>query len=155
KASFVISADGKVIEAMIEESSHHDFDAPTLRAVENWQYQPATLDGKPVEQSMVETTVRFQLEEAKATGVPFVKRYRAIQSLIIAKNFPEAEKALQSLDQGPINYYEDAWLWWLKHVYLEAMGGADSQALMEALRKSLGSTETKDDSYLEPDAFVL
>jgi TonB family protein len=157
KASFVISTEGKVIEAMIEESSHHDFDAPTLRAVENWQYQPATLNGKPVEQSMVETTIRYQIDDVDAGGAgpQFVKRYRATQSLIVAKNFAEAAKSLQSLEQGAINLYQDAWLWWLKYVYLEAMGGADPQVLMEALRKALGSTETKYDNVLEPDVFVL
>lgn len=157
RASFVISAEGKVIEAMIEESSHHDFDAPTLRAVENWQYQPATLNGKPVEQSMVETTIHYTLENADAGGAggQFVKKYRATQSLIVAKNFTEAAKSLQSLEQGALNLYQDAWLWWLKYVYLEAMGGADPQALMEALRKALGSTETKYDNVLEPDMFVL
>jgi TonB family protein len=158
KASFVISAEGKVIEAMIEESSHHDFDAPTLRAVENWQYQPAMLNGKPVEQSMVETTIRYQLDDVDAggaSGAQFVKKYRATQSLIVAKNFAEAAKSLQALEQGALNLYQDAWLWWLKYVYLEAMGSADPQALMEALRKALGSTETKYDNVLEPDVFVL
>src|SRR5262245_46601841 len=78
KASFVISSEGKVIEAMIEESSHHDFDAPTLRAVESWHYKPAMLDGTPVEQSMVETVIRYQLEAESGASAQFIKKYRAI-----------------------------------------------------------------------------
>jgi len=155
KASFVISAEGKVIEPMIEQSSHHDFDAPTLRAIKNWRYKPAMLNGTPVEQSMVETIIRYQLGTASGASAQFVKKYRATQSLIVAKNFPEAAKSLQSLETGPINYYEDAWLWWLKYVYLETTGATDPQALGEALHKSLGSTETRTDSILEPDIFVL
>ena len=152
--SFIISEEGDVIEPMIEDSSSSDFDEPTLRAVRKWRYKPATLGGKPVEQSMVQTTIRYYLSDAKGARRQFIGKYRAIYKLITAKNFTEAGPLIQALGEGELNFYEDAWFWWLKYVYLDATGKAEPQALEEALRKALGSSESEDDAYLQPDAFV-
>ena len=62
KVSFIITENGSILEPMIEDSSHPDFDEPTLRAIETWRFKPATQDGKPVEQSMVQTLIRYQIE---------------------------------------------------------------------------------------------
>ena len=152
--SFVISEEGEVIEPMIEESSSADFDATTLRAIKSWRFKPATFGGKPVEQSMVQTIIRYKLEDAKGASPQFVKKYRAMYPLIAAKKFAEAGPLLQELDKGELNFYEEAWLWWLKYVYLDATGTADPGALMVALRKTLGSSGGENDDYLEPDVFV-
>jgi TonB family protein len=152
--SFVISEEGKVIEPMIEDSSNRVFDASALQAVESWTYIPATVGGKPVEQSMVKTTIRYQLEDGRGARPQFIRKYRSIRDLILAHEFPEAGRSLEELEHGTLNYYEDAWLWWLKYVYLEASGTTDPDARMVALRKALGSTETEDDNYLESDVFV-
>jgi TonB family protein len=74
RVSFVISEEGKVIEPMIEDSSHRDFDSSTLNAIEKWRYKPATLGGKPVEQSMVETTIRYKLCDAKGASPQFTPK---------------------------------------------------------------------------------
>ncbi len=152
--SFIISEDGAVIEPMIEDSSSPDFDATTLRAIRSWRYKPAMLGGKPVEQSMVQTIIRYQLQDAKGATAPFVKKYRAVYPMIAAKNFAGAGPLVQELEKGELNYYEETWLWWLKYVYLDAMGTAESGALIDALRKALGSSGAATDDYLEPDVFV-
>jgi TonB family protein len=158
KVSFIIGEDGAVIEPMIEDSSHPDFDEPTLEAIEKWRYKPATLDGKPIEQSMVQTIIRYQLETGSGVtsgATPkFVKTYRQIYDLIAAKNLAEAGPLLQELEEGHVNFYEEAWLWWMKYVYLDATGTADPTALEQALRKSLGSSEKAYDDYLRPDVYV-
>ncbi len=152
--SFIISEEGDVIEPMIEDSSSADFDATTLRAIKSWRYKPATLGGRPVEQSMVQTTIYYKMQDAKGASAQFIKKYRSMYPLIAAKNFAEAGPLLQELDEGELNFYEEAWLWWLKYVYLDATGTADPDALMAALRKALGSTGNENDDYLEPDIFV-
>ncbi|HET8697069.1 MAG TPA: energy transducer TonB [Gammaproteobacteria bacterium] len=152
--SFIISETGEVIEPMIEDSSHPDFDRPSLRAIERWRYKPATVDGKPVEQSMVQTMIRYQIEDAKGATPQFVKKYRQLYDLILAKNLTEAAPLLQTLEEGRLNFYEEAWLWWIKYVYLEATGTAEPAALEEALRKALGSSEIASDEYLQPDVYV-
>lgn len=155
-ASFIITEEGEVIEPMIEESSHPDFDAPTLRAVSEWRYKPATLDGTPVEQSMVQTILRYHIEGiANANGASreFIAKYREIASLIAAKNAAAVAPLLEALEQGELNFYEDAWLAWLQYGHLESMGTTDSEVLMDPLRRALGSSGA-DDNYLEPDIFV-
>jgi TonB family protein len=152
--SFIISEEGEVIEPMIEDSSNPDFDAPTLRAIRKWRYKPATVDGTPVEQSMVQTMIRYKLADAKGASSSFVKKYRAAYALIAAKNVAEAAPLVQELEKGEQNYYETAWFWWLKYAYLDTMGTAQPEALMQALDKALGSSETEDDAYLQPDVFV-
>jgi TonB family protein len=152
--SFIISEEGDVIEPMIEESSSKDFDSATLRAIRSWHFKPATLGGKPVEQSMVQTIIRYQLQDSKGANAPFVKKYRAVYPLIAAKNFSEAGPLLEALEKGELNFYEQAWLSWLKYVYLDAMGTAEPDALLDSLRKALGSSGNANDDYLEPDVFV-
>ncbi|HZF31514.1 MAG TPA: energy transducer TonB [Gammaproteobacteria bacterium] len=160
KVSFIISEEGEVIAPMIEDSSHPDFDEPTLQAIEKWRYKPATLDGKPVEQSMVQTIIRYQLEGGGGAGTgagattKFIKKYREIYDLIVAKNLAEADPLLQALEEGQLNFYEQAWLWWMKYVYLDATGTAAPSALEQALRKALGSSENAFDDYLQPDVYV-
>lgn len=154
RVSFIISEEGEVIEPMIEDSSHPDFDESALRAIEAWRYKPATVGGKPVEQSMVETMIRYKIEDAKGATPKFAKKYRAAYPMIVAKNFTEAAPLLQELEEGELNFYEEAWLWWLKYVYLDAMGTAEPAALEEALARALGSSDTVEADYLEPDVYV-
>jgi hypothetical protein len=42
----------------------------------------------------------------------------------------------------------------MKYLYLDATGTAEPAALIEALRKALGSTDSEDDVYLPPDVYV-
>jgi TonB family protein len=154
RVSFIISEEGEVIEPMIEDSSSSAFDESTLRAIRKWRYKPATRGGKPVEQSMVQTTIYYQLLDAKGASSHFVGKYRTAVRLIADKKLTEADSLLQALERGELNFYEEAWLWWLKYVYLESTGTAKPEALEEALRKALGSSPRKDDDYLLPDVFV-
>jgi TonB family protein len=153
RVSFIISEQGQVIEPMIESSSSRDFDQTTLQAIKTWRYKPATLGGKPVEESMVQTMIRYKLREANGASVKFIKQYRAAYASTVAKNFAEADPLVRALDQGELNFYEQAWLSWLKYVYLDAMGTTDPAMLIVPLRKALESSGV-DDDYLEPDVFV-
>lgn len=154
-ASFVVSEDGTVIEPMIESSSHPDFDAPTLRAIRQWRYKPAMRDGKPVEQSMVQTVVRYNLGRVTGARPEFIAQYRRTSELLKAKDLVAAAAAIEALDEGELNLYEDAWLAWLRAVYLEDSGNTDSRKLMEMLQRALGGTDTSGYSSLAPDMFVL
>ena len=154
RVSFIISEEGEVIEPMIEDSSHPDFDESALRAIERWRYRPATIGGRPVEQSMVETMIRYKIQEANGATPKFTQQYRKIYALIAANNVAEAGPLLQELEAGPLNFYEEAWFWWMKYVYLDATGTAEPAAQMEALSKALGSSDREDDVYLPPDVYV-
>jgi protein TonB len=60
---FTVAVDGRVKDVEILESDPpRIWDAATIRAVSNWKYQPAIRDGKPVEQSGLVATYRYELE---------------------------------------------------------------------------------------------
>ena len=151
--SFVISAEGKVQEAMIEDSSGvESLERAALEAVSRWRYNPATENGRPVEQAMVSTRLTFQLEGVEKGASPaFLSKYRQISRLLNEGKVAEAQPLVEELEfQGRHNLYEDAWFWWGKYVYLERSGSQDDEEKRTALQRAVGYQE----EYLTPDQFV-
>ena len=56
----VVGSDGRVHDARVETSLSKDLDASALKAVRQWQFEPATKDGKPLT-VWVKVEVRFHL----------------------------------------------------------------------------------------------
>ncbi|MCC6201648.1 MAG: energy transducer TonB [Gammaproteobacteria bacterium] len=151
--SYTIDTGGKVIEAMIEDSSGMaTFEDAALQAVQKWQFVPANLNGVPVEQSMTRVNVTFSIKDRKpGAGPEFARHYRAIEKLVVAKDLAKAAPLLTDLeDRAKHNLYEDAWFWLLKYRYLAATGTADNHLKRACLRKALGY----DVEYLAADEFV-
>jgi TonB family protein len=44
----IVSEEGKVLSATLLKSVHRRYDAPLLRAAQDWTFRPATRNGKPV-----------------------------------------------------------------------------------------------------------
>ena len=60
---FTVAMDGSVKDvAIVESHPPRIWDSATLRAVSSWKYQPATVDGRPVEQRDMMATYRFELD---------------------------------------------------------------------------------------------
>jgi protein TonB len=57
---FTITGAGTVKNAKVVKSSDMIFESATIRAVEQWKYQPQMEGGKPVERQ-TETILRFEL----------------------------------------------------------------------------------------------
>ena len=151
--SYTISTEGKVIEAMIEDSSgNEDLERATLKVLRKWEFKPALLNGKPVEQSMTRTRMVFQLEPGvKGASNKFIRRFKAINKLIKEGKLDEAEPLLVDLElTEKHNLYEDAWFWWLHYEYLKAGGKAANSEMRDSLSKAIGYEE----DYLQPDVFV-
>jgi TonB family protein len=152
--SFIISPDGKVVEPMIEDSTGvRVFEAAALKAVKNWRYKPATLNGEPVEQSMTRTIIRFEIPGyPKAARPNLVAAYRKIQDHLNKRELDQAKALLDDLESaGRVNLYEDAWFWWLEYLYMDAAGGTSPEQQSEVLTRAIGS----DDNYLLPDPLVM
>jgi protein TonB len=61
---FTVTANGSVKDVVILASDPpRVWDAATIRAVSNWKYQPATKDGRPVEQTGLRATYHFEIEK--------------------------------------------------------------------------------------------
>lgn len=152
--SYVVTVDGEIEEAMIEDSSGgEDFELAALRMLEMWEYKPALLNGVAIDQSMTNYRVVFQMEDSSSgAGRKFRRAYREIQELISAQKLEEADLLLSDLQfTEKQNLYEDAWLWWLKYQYLKAAGEDRTFELLDSLRKAIGYEEV----YLPADIFVF
>ncbi|HEX5418592.1 MAG TPA: energy transducer TonB [Gammaproteobacteria bacterium] len=151
--SFVVSKEGRVNDVMIEDSSgNEDLERAAVRSVHNWRYEPATLNGKPMEQSMTSTRIIFQIDHSeKGASRGFVKKFKQIQAAISSGDLKKADEMLTSMQfSGRMNLYEDAWFWWSKYSYLHATGNAEPEELIDALRKATGYEV----EYLPPAVFV-
>jgi TonB family protein len=61
KVGFKILPTGRVSDIEVLESSHRIFEPPAIRAVKQWRFHPATVDGKAVGDEVVRT-IEFKVE---------------------------------------------------------------------------------------------
>jgi len=150
--SFVVTPTGDVIEPMIEDSSGIEaFEVAALRAVERWRFNPALEGGKPVEQSMTKTIIRFQIEEASGVTPAFLNKYRQITRRVEQGDLAAAQQLITELESGEkFNLYEDAWFWWLRFAYLEAAKSPDTDAMLRSLQRAVGYEQ----NLLNPELLV-
>jgi protein TonB len=60
---FTVTKEGRVKDVVIVDSKPKGmWDRETLRAVNNWRYQPALKDGKPIESRGMEVVYRYELD---------------------------------------------------------------------------------------------
>jgi TonB family protein len=75
--SYVIEPDGTVGEAIIENSSgRKGFEHASARAVENWIFKPATMNGEPVEQCHTRVRMLFELEQGSKSNLGAKKAFK-------------------------------------------------------------------------------
>ena len=122
-------------------------------AIRNWRYTPATVNGKPVAQSMVKTKIVFALEgPAKGVTREFQGAYRKIRQLLDAGDYAAAKPLLEELEiGGRHNLYEDALFWALQYGYLEGVQSTDADEKRRALELAFGYQA---DDYLPADMLV-
>ncbi len=58
---FYVSETGDVMDPKIISSTHRELEEPTMEAVRQWKFKPATVEGAPVI-SVITIPVRFVLE---------------------------------------------------------------------------------------------
>ena len=152
--SFIVSESGEVLEPMIEDSSgYEEFERSALTTVQEWDWEPALANGEPTSQSMTRYRIVFKLQDGGGGARrDFIRRYREVLNLIAEGALDEAEPLLTDLQfDERHNLYEDAWLWWLRYAYLDAVGSTDRQEKRQALVRALGY----EDDYLPPDVFLV
>lgn len=149
--SYVVTREGKVSDAVIEDSSGNPaFEVAALNALVDWRYQPATVAGEPVESTATKSMFRFESgTPGAAARAEFITRYRVVESALLDGALEGLEQQIASLrQQGTQNLYEDAWFWWLDYRYAIAIG--DHKRARTAIARALASN----DIYLPPDYFV-
>lgn len=118
--SYVVNEDGSVASPIVEESSGQSgFERAALKAIKDWQYSPATKDGKPIKQCKNSVMFSFNMSEAtEAASKSFVRSYRKINAVLEDGNLSEANILIEKLaDKGRWNRYEEAYFNLLKARY--------------------------------------
>lgn len=124
RVSYVIDKKGKVVDPIIEDYvGNRDFKRATIRALKKWRYEPATLNGKPVEQADGLVQIRYAVEQDKEGAS---RSFIRLSEKIIEKaekdpNYDAAED-LAILQRKVKSLYEDAWYWWLLGQYYVQQG---------------------------------
>lgn len=129
RLDLVVDKQGEVLDAVVLDSSGVEgFEREALRAVRRWQYEPALVDGEPVQQCY-KVQLDFTLKQQRH-GVTrrFASRIRAIQELLENQQLEEAKAKLDKLRARPQwNLTEDGWYWMIEALYQEAVGNVTRQ----------------------------
>lgn len=136
--NFVVTKEGEVIEPVIEASSgSRAFERAAIRTVENWRYEPALLNGEPVQQCKTAVRISFTVEGAEA-GVSrgFYRKYKRIGKALDRGEVDSASAELDNaLQSKGLSLSELSWLWALKSRIAEIQGDREMQLV--AVRRAL------------------
>jgi TonB family protein len=150
--SYVIKPDGTVGEALIENSSgRKHFERASVRAIENWVFEPATMNGEPVEQCHTQVLMLFALEGSKANRgakKAFRNQYKRASQLLEKGKLEEARSKIDEIEEKFVtNLYESSRLWILRSM-LQEKEGEDLLQLESLQRAIAGGGE-----YVEPNVY--
>jgi len=128
---YTIATDGKVKDAVVDRLAGPPlFQDSVLNALKSWTYQPATEDGKPVEQNRRKRFVFRIREDGEDARSDVVTIYHRAMSLLGDNKPDEAAAAFQSiLDKSDLDFYERcmaslalANIYTVQNKYSEALG---------------------------------
>lgn len=121
---FIVQRDGTVRDPVVVDSSRLEFERPALDAVSQFIYEPATLDGEPVEQAMTMYRIVFTLEPPQSGArSEFVRAFKLVDRQIRRGELDKAADRLAIMESvGRLNLYEDAYFWWAQASYYGATG---------------------------------
>jgi len=113
--NYSVRADGSVGDAAIVDSSDRfgRFDREALEAIRQWRFEPATLNGQPVEQKNTLTNLTFALrglsEDPKERGASewLTRRARQFDQAMAGNDLAKASSILAEIEErGTVNLYE-------------------------------------------------
>lgn len=140
KLSYVVTESGEVIDPVVEESSGpRAFERAALKTVQRWSYEPATWDGKPVQQCQTKVMISFAIEGSEATvSRRFYNRYYKIEKAIEKKDIEKAGKLLDNTFKSyDMTLSELTSLWALRAQHAALTG--DEEMQLKAIRKATAS----------------
>lgn len=138
--SFMVSPEGRAYEIyVVENVGDESFVTAAISQVEESEFSPARIGGRPVDGSSRRKVI-FELEgEGDGVTRSFGSRYRRFLSILSEAAQPEAKEALIELEAAGIhNHYEYAYFNLARYSYALRYGTPIEQ--MEYLRAALGET---------------
>ncbi len=151
EVSFVVKKDGTVGDTIIDNSSgRRAFEKEALRAVRKWRYEPATMNGEPIERCHTKVRIIFSIEGQKGARRSFRNQYKKILALLEKGKLEEARiKIDQMAEKATMNNYENAHLWMLRSMLYEKEGD-DLQQLESLQRVIMGGGDFVDKKIYVP-----
>ena len=136
--NYVVTKEGDVIEPVVEASSgSRAFERAAIDTVNRWHYEPALLDGEPIQQCKTKVRIAFVLEGAQ-TGVSrsFHRKYKKIDKAIDQGEIDSAISQLEGAFQSKgLTLGEQSWLWALETRIAGIQGDKEQQLV--AVRRAL------------------
>jgi TonB family protein len=135
---FMVDKDGKVFEPIVIASTHSAFEAPALKAVSKYEYEPAYVDETKFNATAI-VRISFRIEDSQdATSREFALLYkRTDEGLNAAK--PDQQTIRRNLDRlahgNYLTSYGLAYLSMLEYRYASKFSSKKAQ--LKALRKLL------------------
>ena len=135
--NYVVTDDGRVVEPVVEESSgSRAFEDAAMYTVKSWRYEPARLNGEPVQQCKTKVRIAFALEGAEAkVSRPFYAKYRKMEQVLDEGDIDGAAAALgAAFESEGLSLAEMSWLWAFQ-ARLAGLQG-DRELQLAALRRA-------------------
>lgn len=101
--SFVINEEGRVKDILLKDSSgSKDINKAAKKAVKNWRYQPAMVDGKPIQQCVNTVQMDFRMSGDGTKGVSrrFLGKYKQASAALKEQNFKALDELLAQMKKN-------------------------------------------------------
>lgn len=148
---FMVSVEGKTTNInVIESLGGSIFETAAIRALQESEYAPATLDGEPISASRTQKYT-FKFDHFPEVATPrFIKMQRRYQKHIAERDQTTAQGQLEEMQELAKNLYEFAWLGFAEFIYHQHWGTQEDQ--LQALKQAV-AYESKP-IYLPKDVFA-
>ncbi|NOX69240.1 MAG: energy transducer TonB [Gammaproteobacteria bacterium] len=140
RLNYVVTKDGSVIDPIIEDSGGgRVFERSALDAARNWIYEPATIKGQPVEQSITGVMITFpDIESDTAMSGAFNRRSRDINRLLVSRDLEGAGRLIDDTFKNfSLNIVDLARLWMLRGTLAQGVG--DDELQLASYRRAAGN----------------
>jgi TonB family protein len=143
----MVDPHGKPYEiAVIDSTGNEVLEQTAVKAAQDWEFEPATLDGTPIDAGLT-LKVHFRLTGESGASPTFVKAYGVFNRAVTTQDRAKADAAMARLKVQ--NLYEDAFYGLAQYQYARLWGTKDHQRI--ALTRAIASED--DANFLPPDAF--
>ncbi len=132
--NFMVDNRGKPYEISVNGYSNEGFVGAAIRAVEKWDFEPASIDGIAID-AAVSYRMTFELSGSSQASNSFGRVYRSLTQAIKAKGRDEAEQLLDRMNVKKSNLYEEAYYWLARYYF--AVTWEDEIRQYSALHKAL------------------
>lgn len=146
--NLMVDPEGRAYEATVVESTGNAvLDRTALEGVKAWRFEPASMDGKPIDAAFNQK-VTFLLTGQTGARDTFVRAYKQLAKAVDEGDRAQADSRLGQLK--PHNLYEDAYSGLAYYRYYRKWGNAEQQ--LSAIRRAIAGEQSA--RYLQQDTFT-